>query len=98
MRGDQFASQPVAPENKALRIDDTNDANNAQAMRFARTDDQRREIKLAGLRSRLRSMVGREREQEIDNATEPELERLLAEAQLHLTTTEEATCSDSQPS
>lgn len=61
--GDQFAASGTLLENKALRIGETNKANEAQATKFARTDEERRAVHLAALQAKQRELEARAREQ-----------------------------------
>lgn len=60
--GDQFAAGGQLLENKALRIGDTNKANEEQDLRFARTDEERRAIRLEALKAKSRDLAARERQ------------------------------------
>lgn len=94
--GDRFATRSDLPENKAMRINDTNEANEKHERRFARSEDELRQVKLAGLRNRIRAIFGRAREDELQDATEEQLERMLASAAAPATATntEDVPCSD----
>ena len=59
--GEYFAATAEPIENKALRLNDTNKANAEQALRFARTDEERRAIKLAALHATVRDRDARAR-------------------------------------
>jgi len=83
--GDQFAATAEPLENKALRIGATNKANDEQALRFARTDEERRAIRLAALKAKSRALEARERQAgtEQPDESEPTTD-----------TTEDEPCSD----
>lgn len=64
---DQFAAGGVLLENKAMKIGDVNEANAEQAIRFARTDEERRAIKLEALKAKARDLEARERQDGEEN-------------------------------